>query len=67
MIRRPAAAFGDEHLPVGEERQAPRVVQAPRHDDDADFVLFSGIEDKRSRAERRPADPDGRASALLGR
>ena len=54
----PAGPFGDQHGPIGEKRDRPRMREPLGDDADADLVLFGRIEHKRSRAERRHRHAD---------
>ena len=54
----PAGPFGDQHAPVRQEGDGPRVRETPGDDAHADLVLFGGIEHKRPRAQRRDGHAD---------
>src|SRR6185436_13057510 len=49
----PARAFGDEHAPVRQERDAPGMRQSPGDDHRTKASLLVGVELERTVAERR--------------
>ena len=67
---KPAGPLGDEHVAVRQPRHAPRMRQlAASTIDDADLVLFGGVEDDRAGRQRHGGDADRQpaaAAALLG-
>jgi hypothetical protein len=59
----PAGPLGDEQVAVRQPRHAPRMRQRLRDDDDADLVLFGGVEDDRTGGQRHFRDAHREASA----
>ena len=54
----PAGPFGDQHAPIREEGDTPRVRETPGDDAHADFVLFGRVDHKRPWTQWRHGHAD---------